>query len=42
MELKTTRSGAEVPGWYISIDIRSGQDAYIYLSKQNNGDWKIF
>ena len=39
---KRTRSGAQVPGWYISIDIQSNQDTYKYLKKQKNGDCKIF
>ena len=31
-----------VSGWYISIDIQSKQDTYIYLEKQKIGDCKIF
>ena len=33
-----TRSGAQVPSWYISIDIQPSQNTYIYLSKQKIGN----
>ena len=39
MVIKTTRSGAQVPSWYISIDIQSDQDTYIDLEKQTN--WRL-
>ena len=30
------RSGAHVPGWYISNDMQSNQDTYIYIKKRKN------